>query len=175
MDFLQFQHSCLVTISYNFQSTEGGGRRSADQSSHPQLLAKSKEKLIHTPFMLLNSLSWRDSRVDMGSGSLSIFAWCYSEDTRELTTQYGSTMEAVFLWLWYLLNPLQSLGDLVTQEENVLFFPGLHQAGCTASPGLFQMKLWPNLSLNFISYSYHMQNMVVWGLFCLVFFNHGIV
>lgn len=85
MAFLQFQHSWLVIISYNFQSAEGGERRSADQSSHPQLLAKPK--LVHAPFMLLNFLSWTDSRVDTGTGNLSIFAWCYSEDTRELTTQ----------------------------------------------------------------------------------------
>lgn len=51
----------------------------------------------------------------------------------------------------------------------------LHQAGCRISPGIFQIKLWPNISLNFMSYSYHMQNMVVWCLFCLVFLSHGIV
>lgn len=177
MDFLQFQHSCLVTISYNFQSTEGGGRRSADQSSHPQLLAKSKEKLIHTLFMLLNSLSWRDSRVDMGSGSLSIFAWCYSEDTRELTTQYGSTMEAVFLWLWYVLNPLQSLGDLVTQEENVLFFPfewtpsGWLHSFPRAIPDETVAKSFFKFHIILISYAkYGSLGFVLFG-----FFNHGIV
>lgn len=36
-----------------------------------------------------------------------------------------------------------------------------HQAGCRASPWLFQMKPWPNLSLDFILYSPHMPNMVV--------------
>lgn len=166
MVFLQFQHSCLVTISYNFQPTEGG-EKCWLVLSFTTLLAKS-EKLIHAPFMLLNSLPWTDSSVDMGTGSLSIFAWCYSEDTWEPTTQCA--MEAFFPWPWYLLDPLQSLGDLVTQVSCFFHLGQLHLTGCRASPGPCQTKLLPNLSLNFISYSYHMQNLVVWSLFCLFFF-----
>lgn len=118
MVFLQFQHSFtnnLIKLSINRMWWE---EKCWSVLSSTTLLAKSKEKLIHAPFMLLNSLPWTDPGWTQAL-VISIFVWCYSEDDRELTMQCAR--EAFIPWLWYLLNPLQSLGDLVTQVS--LFFP----------------------------------------------------
>lgn len=141
--------------------------------SSTTLLAKSKEKLIHAPFMLLNSLPWTDAGW-IQALVISLFLLGVIPKTPGSLQQ---SVQGKFFFhgcgiCWIHCNLLE-IGWL--RCPCFFHLSELHQAGCRASPGLFQMKLWPHLSLNFTSYSFHIQNLVVWGFFCLFFLNHGIV